>query len=222
DVTVSIASKGDVTEDQPIVFEVSVSQPLDRDLTVKLSTGDVVIIPEGETSVDYTLPAQGDDVYKDGEDITVGLTDATVVGAEFENLVLGGEATVSVSDTIDTTTATLTSAGSGDEDNGSVTYTVTLDHAPQHEAQDFKLTLSNDQEVIVTVAAGTTTGSVTLGWGSGLTGGAILLKDYPDSDVYKEPDFTLSAELAVSGTGGNFEKLVVDNQSTGVTISDTI
>ncbi|MCK9528813.1 MAG: retention module-containing protein, partial [Syntrophales bacterium] len=43
-------------------------------------------------------------------------------------------------------TATLTSEGWGDEDAGTVTYTVTVDHAPQAD-QDFTFTLSNGQVV---------------------------------------------------------------------------
>ncbi|KAA0875188.1 retention module-containing protein, partial [Nitrincola tapanii] len=42
-VTVSITSDGDVTEAEPIAFTVSVSEALDRDLTVTLSTGDQVV-----------------------------------------------------------------------------------------------------------------------------------------------------------------------------------
>jgi hypothetical protein len=65
-------------------------------------------------------------------------------------------------DSINTTTATLTSAGEGNEDAGSITYTVNLSHVTDG-AQDFKLTLSNGQEVTITVAAGAATAPSLLG-----------------------------------------------------------
>ncbi|MDT9694125.1 hypothetical protein Q5762_38510, partial [Streptomyces sp. P9(2023)] len=89
------------TEAQPIAFTVSVSEALDRDLTVTLSNGEQVVIVAGQTSVVYSLPAQGDDVFIDPGSVTVGLSSATVVGAEFEDLVLGEPATVNITDTID-------------------------------------------------------------------------------------------------------------------------
>ncbi|MBC3468918.1 immunoglobulin-like domain-containing protein, partial [Pseudomonas sp. RW10S2] len=63
-VTVSIASNGNVTEAQQPTFTVSVSQKLDHDLTVTLSNGDKVTITAGQTQATYSLPAQGDDVFK--------------------------------------------------------------------------------------------------------------------------------------------------------------
>ncbi|MDH0305396.1 hypothetical protein N7422_26875, partial [Pseudomonas sp. GD04091] len=93
-VTVTIVGKGDVTEDQQPAFTVKVSQKLDYDLTVTLSNGDKVVIPAGQTAAEYKTTAQGDDVFKDGDTLTVGITDATVPGHTFENLELGGDASV--------------------------------------------------------------------------------------------------------------------------------
>ena len=129
---------------------------------------------------------------------------------------------VVIGDSKDTTTATLTSAGSGNEDSGSIIYTVTLNNATQG-AQNFSFQLSNGQTVNVTVAAGATTGTVKLGWGSGLTAGATQLAGYPNSDVFKEADVNLAAsDFKAVGTGGNFEDLAVANNSTAVVIGDTI
>ncbi|MDD2137932.1 immunoglobulin-like domain-containing protein, partial [Pseudomonas kurunegalensis] len=107
-VTVSIVSNGNVTEDQQPSFTVKVSQALDRPLTVTLSNGDTVTIEAGKTEVEYKTPVQGDDVYNDAGSITLGVTDATVAGATFENLALGGPATVEISDTISEVVAKLT------------------------------------------------------------------------------------------------------------------
>ncbi|WP_414912731.1 immunoglobulin-like domain-containing protein, partial [Pseudomonas sp. IT-P258] len=62
----------------------------------------------GKLSAIYTAPVQGDDVYKDGQTLTVGISDATVDGKSFENLVIGGEAKVEITDTVSEVIATLT------------------------------------------------------------------------------------------------------------------
>ncbi|MDD1996330.1 retention module-containing protein, partial [Pseudomonas putida] len=123
-VTVSIVSNGNVTEDQQPSFTVKVSQALDRPLTVTLSNGDTVTIEAGKTEVEYKTPAQGDDVYQDAGSITLSVTDATVPGATFEKLELGGPATVETSDTISEVVAKLTASQSVTE-GGEITYTVT-------------------------------------------------------------------------------------------------
>ncbi|HDS1694812.1 TPA: hypothetical protein QEM72_005454, partial [Pseudomonas putida] len=124
-VTVSIVSNGNVTEDQQPSFTVKVSQALDRPMTVTLSNGDVVTIEAGKTEVEYKTSAQGDDVYLDAGSITLSVTDATVPGATFEQLALGGPATVEISDTISEVVAKLTATPSVTE-GGEITYTITL------------------------------------------------------------------------------------------------
>ena len=120
------------------------------------------------------------------------------------------------------TNATLTSAGNGDEDNGSITYTVTLDNALQTD-QLFNITLSNGQSSQLNVVAGATTGAITFGWGAGADSSAIALTGYPDSDAYVEPDFVVSVtDFVVSGNDGNVEKLTPIDGSTDVTIGDTV
>ncbi|WP_404821193.1 immunoglobulin-like domain-containing protein [Pseudomonas monteilii] len=160
-VTVSIVSNGNVTEDQQPSFTVKVSQALDRPLTVTLSNGDTVTIEAGKTEVEYKTSAQGDDVYKDAGSITLSVTDATVSGATFEKLALGGPATVEISDTIDEVVAKLTATPSVTE-GGEITYTITLtnkDGLPinNHAELYFKLT----DGTTVVVPANSTTGSAT-------------------------------------------------------------
>ncbi|CAI3791463.1 hypothetical protein GLGCALEP_00182 [Pseudomonas sp. MM221] len=161
-VTVSIVSNGNVTEDQQPSFTVKVSQVLDRPLTVTLSNGDTVTIEAGKTEVEYKTAAQGDDVYKDAGSITLGVADATVPGATFEKLVLGGPATVEISDTISEVVAKLTATPSVTE-GGEITYTITLtnkDGLPinNHSALYFKLT----DGTTVVVPANSSTGSATV------------------------------------------------------------
>ncbi|WP_339445182.1 immunoglobulin-like domain-containing protein, partial [Pseudomonas hunanensis] len=61
-----------------------------------------VTIKAGDTSAPYEHTAQGDDVYNDAGQISLGITSAADVdGRTFENLELGGAATVQVTDTTD-------------------------------------------------------------------------------------------------------------------------
>ncbi|WP_371918542.1 immunoglobulin-like domain-containing protein, partial [Pseudomonas sp. FW300-N1A1] len=95
-ITVTIESNGDVLEDAAPKFTVKVDQVLKQDLTVTLSNGDTVVIKAGTTETPYELKAQGDDVYKDGQTVEVGVTDAVIDGKSFENLVLGDKAAVTI------------------------------------------------------------------------------------------------------------------------------
>ncbi|MBA1205435.1 type 1 secretion target domain protein, partial [Pseudomonas capeferrum] len=125
-IAVSIVSNGNVTEAEQPVFTVRVSQVLDRELTVTLSNGDKVVIAAGQTEATYRTDAQGEDVFKDAGSLTVGITDATVDGQTFENLQLGGSATVQIADTINDVVATLTADKTTVTEGGQITYTVTL------------------------------------------------------------------------------------------------
>ncbi|WP_128573838.1 immunoglobulin-like domain-containing protein [Pseudomonas putida] len=72
-----------------------VNQPLAHDLVVTLSNNAQVTIKAGETSAPYTHDAQGDDVYQDAGQISLGINSAVdATGATFENLELGGAASV--------------------------------------------------------------------------------------------------------------------------------
>ncbi|WP_033730310.1 immunoglobulin-like domain-containing protein, partial [Pseudomonas putida] len=94
------ADQTSVAENVKPTFTVHVNQPLDHDLVVTLSNNAQVTIKAGETSAPYTHDAQGDDVYNDAGQISLGITSAVDVdGRTFENLELGGAAKVDVTDT---------------------------------------------------------------------------------------------------------------------------
>ncbi|MFM5404882.1 immunoglobulin-like domain-containing protein, partial [Aeromonas veronii] len=194
-VSVTIESNGNVTEAQQPVFTIKVSQVLDRDLTVTLSDGKSVTIAAGQTSVTYSPAAQGDDVFKDGETLTVGIDSATVVGKTFENLELGGDATVTISDTKSEVVATLSADKPTVSEGDKVTYTVTLtskDGLPVSGHNGLSFTLSNGQTI--TIAAGQTSGSVTVTAGD---------------DVYTGGQADLSAKLTGVSGDDSFEKLTL-------------
>ena len=125
-----------------------------------------VTIEVGALAGGVFFPAPGDDVFIDPSTITFSIISAE--GGGYDDLVAevpggatdgSGNPTVSVfvDDTPDTVTATLTSTGSGDEDDGSVTYTVDLTGSPgavDPEADQVFDVVLNTQTIQVTVLAG--------------------------------------------------------------------
>ncbi|MDD1996416.1 immunoglobulin-like domain-containing protein, partial [Pseudomonas putida] len=120
------ADQVSVAENVKPTFTVHINTALAHDLVVTLSNNAQVTIKAGETSAPYTHDAQGDDVYNDAGQISLGINSAVdATGATFENLELGGAATVQVSDTTDEVVAKLTATPSVTE-GGEITYTITL------------------------------------------------------------------------------------------------
>ncbi|WP_180342842.1 immunoglobulin-like domain-containing protein, partial [Aeromonas veronii] len=78
----------------------------------------------GQTEATYSPAAQGEDVFKDGSTLTVGIDSATVVGKIFENLQLSDAASVKISDTVSEVVATLSADKPTVSEGGTVTYTV--------------------------------------------------------------------------------------------------
>ncbi|MCO7543126.1 immunoglobulin-like domain-containing protein, partial [Pseudomonas sp. VA159-2] len=162
-VSVTIVGNGDVNEAEQASFTVKVSQKLDQDLTVTLSNGDKVVIKAGQTETEYKAKAQGDDVFKDGGPLTVGISDASVVGKTFENLELGGAATVQITDTVSEVVATLSADKTTVSEGGQITYTVTLSNGQGlsvtgHNGLTFTLTDGTK----VTIPAGSASGTITV------------------------------------------------------------
>ncbi|WP_253250579.1 retention module-containing protein [Pseudomonas putida] len=207
-VTVSIVSNGNVTEDQQPSFTVKVSQALDRPLTVTLSNGDTVTIEAGKTEVEYKTPAQGDDVYHDAGSITLSVTDASVPGATFEKLALGGPATVEISDTISEVVAKLTATPSVTE-GGEITYTITLtnkDGLPINNHGALTFTLS-DGKTVITVPANGTSGSITV--------------TAPDNVYVGSNPAVVNSIATVAGADvGKFEQLTLDKTPVSTTVTD--
>ncbi|HDS1732792.1 TPA: retention module-containing protein, partial [Pseudomonas putida] len=207
-VTVSIVSNGNVTEDQQPSFTVKVSQALDRPLTVTLSNGDTVTIEAGKTEVEYKTPAQGDDVYHDAGSITLSVTDASVPGATFEKLALGGPATVEISDTISEVVAKLTATPSVTE-GGEITYTITLtnkDGLPINNHGALTFTLS-DGKTVITVPANGTSGSITV--------------TAPDNVYVGSNPAVVNSIATVAGADvGKFEQLTLDKSPVSTTVTD--
>jgi len=124
--------------------------PKDGPLVLTLSNGATITFAVNATTATSTAFAvQGDDPYKDGESYTVSITGVSG-GSEFENLVTTDTATVSVNDTIDTTTITLGNV-SYIEGTSDATIAATIDNAPK---SPLTVTLSNG--ATITFAANST------------------------------------------------------------------
>ncbi|MGN8252433.1 immunoglobulin-like domain-containing protein, partial [Pseudomonas sp. SMV7] len=204
-----------ITADQPSVaenvkptFTVHINQALAHDLVVTLSNNAQVTIKAGETSAAYEHAAQGDDVYNDAGEISLGIKSAVDVdGRTFENLQLGDAATVQVTDTTDEVVAKLTATPSVTE-GGEITYTITLTNKDgllidKHGALTFTL---NDGTTI-TVPANSTAGSTTV--------------TAPDNVYAGANDPVIKSIASVSGTdAGKFEQLTLDKTPVSTTVTD--
>jgi T1SS-143 domain-containing protein len=191
----------EVNEDGTITYSASVDNPPQGDLTITLNNGVVITIPDGQlTGSSEPQAAQGDDVYKDGEIIPVTITE--VSGGNYEDVDYTDTATVTVNDTIDTVTATLTTSTSEiPEDGGDITYTITLSGGPGavDPNTDLVFNLANGEQI--TILAGETSGSVTT--------------TYTDAEITNQTVITNSITGVASG-GSEYEDL----QTAGTTSVD--
>ena len=193
--TPSITEAGGV-----IIYTATLGQPPLTDLTVTLSNGQVIVISAGQTtgSVSVTI-APNDTVYVDGSEISATIT-GTSGGA---GLIITPDTTPAVTqitDTVDTTTVTL-SANPSITEGGVITYTATLTNPAQTPVT---VTLSNG--TTITIGAGQTSGTVDV--------------QTPANDVYNNGS---SVSTTITGaTGGNFENLVPDPNPAVTTITDSI
>ncbi|WP_367373667.1 retention module-containing protein [Pseudomonas lini] len=197
--TVSLTATANVAEGETVVYTASVSAPVTGSpVVVTLSNGQTITIPVGETtgSVNFVAP---NSPLAGGSSLSVKIDDAK--GGNYEKLEVDGKsADTSVTDTQDTTNLSLTATGAVDE-GGQITYTATLTNAA---GTPVTVTLSNG--AVITIAAGATTGSVTV--------------DAPKDDVYKDAG-TVQATISTA-TGGNFENLATNPAAAVTEVTDTI
>ena len=130
----------------------------DSPLVITLDNGETITIDAGTTSGSVTFAVQGDDAYVDGESFDVSISSTS--GGNYEDLNTDDVATVTVEDTIDTTTVTLSDPTVDEGGNATIVNnarTASVNNAP--DGTDLVLTLSNGETI--TIDAGTTSGSVT-------------------------------------------------------------
>ncbi len=159
----------------------------------------MISIAAGASSGTVSVAAPSDDVYLDAG--SVSATIASAAGGNFENLAINpAAATTSITDTLDTTTVSLTATPSVAE-GGSIVYTASLT-SPAGTA----MTVNLSNGATISIAAGSSTGSVAVA--------------APSDDVYVDAG---SISTTISSTsGGNFENVLVNSTPAVTTVTDTI
>ncbi|WP_371916062.1 immunoglobulin-like domain-containing protein, partial [Pseudomonas sp. B9(2017)] len=136
-----------VAEGGKITYTATLTNKAGTDLVIKLSNGETITIAAGQKEASITVDAPSDDVYVDAEDLSVTITGTT--GGDFEKLDVSSTAAVTkVTDTIDTTTVTLTATSTVDE-GGVVTYTASANH--KVTGSDLVIKLANGQTITIPV-----------------------------------------------------------------------
>jgi surface adhesion protein len=197
--TVSLTATPSVVEGGTIVYTATLTNAAQTPVTVTLSSGQTITIAAGATSGSVSVAAPGDDPYIDASTVSATITTAT--GGNFESLQIDPtSADTAVTDDIDPTTIDLSSTPTVAE-GGSITYTATLSNAAQTA-----MTVSLSGGATITIAAGATSGSVTVA--------------APADDPYIDAG---SVTRSITGTaGGNFENLQIGTGSATTTVTDTI
>ncbi|MCO7614777.1 type I secretion C-terminal target domain-containing protein, partial [Pseudomonas chlororaphis] len=196
--TLSLSATDSVAEGGSIVYTATLTNPAGTPVTVTLSNGAVITIAAGATSGTATVAAPADDVYKDAGKVEATITKAD--GGNFENLVTNpAPAVTDVTDTIDTSTVSLTATPSVAE-GGIVVYTASVT-APV-TGSPVVVTLSNGQTI--TIPVGESQGSVNFtAPNDALAGGSSLSTTITKAD------------------GGNYEKLEISDKPAETSVTDT-
>ncbi|MFJ2485082.1 LapA family giant adhesin [Pseudomonas sp. NPDC087639] len=195
----TLTATGSVVEGGQITYTATLTNPAQTPVTVTLSNGSTITIGAGQTTGTVNVPTAPNDVYNNGGTVSTTITGAT--GGNFENLVPNTTpATTTVTDSIDTTSVSLTATGTVVE-GGQITYTATLTNAAQTPVT---ITLSNGSTI--TIEAGKTSGSVNVPTAA--------------NDVYNNGS-TVSTTIT-GATGGNFENLVPNPTPATTTITDSV
>ncbi|WP_192563029.1 immunoglobulin-like domain-containing protein [Pseudomonas gozinkensis] len=204
----SLSATGTVAEGGSITYTATLTNAAGSPVTVTLSNGSVITIEAGKTTGTVTVPAPADDVYKDAGNVQATITNAT--GGNFENLVTSNTpAVTSVTDTIDTTTVSITGSTSVTEGQ-TATYTVSLTNPAQTEVT-LKIVYSG------TAADGSDfTGVYTVKIPAGASSAQFNVATIDDKITEGTENFVVKID---SATGGNFENLAVSSTNGSVSTS---
>ncbi|MEX5590800.1 immunoglobulin-like domain-containing protein, partial [Pseudomonas urmiensis] len=183
--TVSLSATPSVAEGGSIVYTATLTNSAGTPVTVTLSNGQTITIAANQTSGSVTVAAPADDPYIDAGSVNARITGAS--GGNFENLAVNGATVVTqVTDTIDTSTVSLTATPSVAE-GGSILYTASV-NAPV-TGSPVVVTLANGQTITIPVGQSSSTVSTPV-----------------SNDVYQGHAPVTNSITNVSG--GNYESLV--------------
>ncbi|SDV08083.1 retention module-containing protein [Pseudomonas mucidolens] len=199
--TLTLGATPTITEAGGVLtYTATITQASSTDLNVTLSNGSVITIPAGQLTGSVNVPlAPNDSPYIDPSQISVTVT-GTTGGANLVLTVDPTPAMTQITDTLDTTTVTLT-AGETVTEGGQITYTATLTNPAQTPVT---VTLSNGS--VITIKAGESVGTVVV--------------DTPANDVYVNGS-TVSTTIT-GASGGNFENLVPSTTPAVTTVTDSV
>ncbi|MBC3414340.1 large adhesive protein, partial [Pseudomonas sp. SWRI51] len=181
-----LTATGEVAEGGKITYTATLSNPAGSDVTIKLSNGETITIAKGQTENSISIDAPADDVYIDAEKLSV--TVDKVDGGDFEKLEVNPTpAETQVTDTIDTSTVTLTASNSSVAEGGTITYTASVNH--EVTGSDLVVKLANGQTITIPVGQSSSSVDFTV----------------PNSVHTTKPDVS---NAITEITGGNYEKVV--------------
>ena len=206
--TLSLTATPTLTEaGGALVYTASVTQAPLSDLTITLSNGSVIVIQAGQTSGSVTVQIpNGNTPYLDAHDVTTTIT-GTTGGSGLVLTTNPAPAVTTITDTIDTTVATITGSTQVTEGQ-TATYTISLSNPAQTEVT-VNLTYSGTaadgsdytQVVSVKIPAGASSATFDL---------ATLNDTIPEG--------VENVTVSIGGiTGGNFENVVVSGTNGSVT-----
>ena len=205
--TVSLSATDGKEGDDTVAFTVSLSHPTQTAATATVRVGETdypVNIAAGANSGSVDVPNPNDeDVYLDASALTASVSGFS--GGNFEKVdFIKATATANISDTIDTTTVSL-SATDGKEGDETISFTVSLSNPAQTAAT--ATVNANDKSYTVTIPAGASS--------------ANLSVPNPNAeDVYLDAS-TLTASVTAF-EGGDFEAVDFSKASATANISDTV
>ncbi|MFJ4445861.1 immunoglobulin-like domain-containing protein, partial [Pseudomonas sp. NPDC089422] len=195
--TVSLSATPSVAEGGQIVYTATLNNAAQSPVTVTLSNGQTITIAANQTSGSVAFATHGDNPYLDAGQVSTRITDAS--GGNFENLAINSTpAVTSVTDTVDTSTVSLTATPSVAE-GGTIVYTATVTAPVTGSA------------VVVTLANGQTI-TIPVGQSSGTATAAV------SNDIYQGHPAVSNSISNVSG--GNYENLVADKTQVSTSVTD--
>ncbi|WP_085693710.1 retention module-containing protein, partial [Pseudomonas sp. R11(2017)] len=195
--TVSLSATPSVAEGGQIVYTATLTNAAQSPVTVTLSNGQTITIAANQTSGSVSVATHGDNPYLDAGQVSTRITDAS--GGNFENLAVNNTpAVTSVTDTVDTSTVSLTATPSVAE-GGTIVYTATVTAPVTGSA--VVVTLANGQTITIPVGQSSATATAAV-----------------SNDVYQGHAPVTNSINTVSG--GNYESLVADKSQVSTTVTD--
>ncbi|HKS13105.1 MAG TPA: immunoglobulin-like domain-containing protein [Pseudomonas sp.] len=195
--TISLSATPTVAEGGSIVYTAALTNPAGTAVNVTLSNGQLITIAAGQTTGSVSVAAPADDVYIDAASVSTRIVSTS--GGNFENLAINSTPAVTqVTDTINTSTVTLTATPSVAE-GGAIVYTAAVS-APV-TGSPVVVGLANGQSI--TIAVGASAGSVSTS---------------VSNDVYQGHAPVTNSITSVSG--GNYENLVANPATVNTTVTD--